>query len=340
MRAAYLIEPRKIEIRQVPEPRPEAGEVVIRVERALTCGTDLKAWRRGHPLIPMPGPFGHQYAGEVSAVGERVSGFEPGMPVWGVQSAPCGRCRQCLRGRYNLCPQLQEQLAFGAFAERFRLPARVVAHNLLPRPPAVGARQAAFLEPVSCIVHALERIDWRGVDRVLVLGLGSMGLLFCQLLPRYTDASIVALGRRRERLELARGYGLELVLDMQSAPPEEQLAGAGGFDCVIECTGQLEGWRLALAAAAPGAQVLFFGGLPKDARLEVDSFRLHYEELRLLGSFHFGPPDVRRAAQILEQQELKLGDLVSGELGLAQLEFALRQMEAGVGIKYAIDPSK
>ncbi len=338
MRAAYLLEPRRIEVREVPQPRPQAGEVVVRVERALTCGTDLKAWRRGHPLIRMPGPFGHQYAGAVSAVGEGVQDFKPGMPVWGVHSAPCGRCRQCLRAYYSLCPRLQEELAFGAFAEFLLLPRRVVEYNLLPRPTRVSPRHGAFLEPVSCVIHALERIDWRGVDRVLVLGLGSMGLLFCQLLPRYTDASIVAIGRQRERLALARGYGLELVLDADAGIPEEQLAQAGGFDCVIECTGQPAGWSSALAAVLPGGQVLFFGGLPKGTALEVDSFRLHYQELRLLGTFHFGPPDVRRAAHMLEHHELQVDDLLSGELGLTDLERALQQMEAGTGIKYAIDP--
>ncbi|MFQ5937818.1 MAG: zinc-binding dehydrogenase, partial [Acidiferrobacterales bacterium] len=178
MQAAYLIEPEKVEIREVPDPVPQPGEIILRVERALTCGTDLKAYRRGHPLIPMPGPFGHQYAGTVAAVGEGVRGYEPGMPVWGVHSAPCGTCRHCVRRQYSLCPVLQEDMAFGAFAQYLRLPRRVVEQNLLPRPPAMSAQQAAFLEPVSCVIHGLERVDWRGIERVLVLGLGSMGLLF------------------------------------------------------------------------------------------------------------------------------------------------------------------
>ncbi|MFQ5545682.1 MAG: alcohol dehydrogenase catalytic domain-containing protein, partial [Acidiferrobacterales bacterium] len=151
MKAAYLVEPRKIEIRDVPEPPLQAGEVMIRVECALTCGTDLKAYRRGHPFIPMPGPFGHQYAGLVHALGKGVRGFEPGTPVWGVHSAPCGRCRDCAKARFSLCPRLQEDMAFGAFAQFLRLPARVVEHNLLTRPEGMPAQRAAFLEPVSCV---------------------------------------------------------------------------------------------------------------------------------------------------------------------------------------------
>jgi L-iditol 2-dehydrogenase len=338
MRAAYLLAPGKIQVRETPEPVAQAGEVVIRVERALTCGTDLKAYRRGHPFIAMPGPFGHQYAGVVSSVADDVRGFEPGTPVWGVQSAPCDRCPHCARGHYSLCPTLQKDLAFGAFAQFMRLPRRVVEHNLLVRPRGMPAQRAAFLEPVSCVIHGLERIDWRGVERVLVVGLGSMGLLFCQLLPRFSRAAIAAAGRNPLRLVIARGYGLERVMDVEQRTLEAQLAAEEGFDCVIECTGQMAGWQSALRVVRPGGQVLFFGGLPKGTTFEIDSFQLHYQELSLLGSFHFGPPDVRRAAELLEQGEVMVDDLISGELGLEQLEFGLRQMEAGKGIKYAIDP--
>ncbi|GMQ89825.1 MAG: alcohol dehydrogenase catalytic domain-containing protein [Gammaproteobacteria bacterium] len=333
MRTAYLLKPKTIEIREVADPAPRDGELVIRVERALTCGTDLKAYQRGHPLIPMPGPFGHQYAGTVHTAGAGVQGFEPGQPVWGVHSAPCGACVQCARGRYSLCPRLAEDMAFGAFAQYLRLPARVVGKNLLPRPAGMPLERAAFLEPVSCIVHALERIDWHGVDRVLVLGLGSMGLLFCQVLPRFSHASVVAAGRNPQRLAIARGYGLERVLDARQEPLDD-----AGFDCVIECTGREQGWRVAFDAALPGGQVLFFGGLPRGTQFSVDTYKVHYGELRLLGAFHLGPPDVRRAAELLEHGELHVGDLISGEIGLGGLDAALRQMEAGAGIKYALDP--
>lgn len=338
MRAAYLLAPGKIQVHEVPDPVAQAGEIVIRVERALTCGTDLKAYRRGHPFIAMPGPFGHQYAGVVSSVADDVQGFELGTPVWGVQSAPCGHCSQCARGRYSLCPTLQKDLAFGAFAQFMRLPRGVVQHNLLPRPQDMPAQRAAFLEPVSCVIHGLDRVNWHGVERALVIGLGSMGLLFCQLLPRFSRASVAAAGRNPLRLAIARGYGLERIVDVEQGAAEEQLAGDEGFDCVIECTGQVAGWRSAMRVVRPGGQVLLFGGLPKGTTFEIDTFQVHYQEVSLLGSFHFGPPDVRRAAELLERGEVRVDNLISGELGLEQLEFGLRQMEAGKGIKYAIDP--
>lgn len=338
MRAAYLVEPGKIDICDRPQPTPSPGEVVLRVQCALTCGTDLKAFRRGHPFIPMPGPFGHQYAGTIAAVGGDVQGFEPDMPVWGANSAPCGQCGPCRRGRPNLCERLEGELLLGAFAEYLRIPVRVVQRNLLRRADGIPARRAAFLEPVSCVVHGLRILDWTEVDRVLVLGLGAMGQLFLQLLPEFTGAAVVAAGRHADRLALARSYGPAQVLDVDDGPLWELLDDADGFDCVIECTGKAAGWKGAFDAVRPGGQVELFGGLPRGSVFEVDTYRLHYQEIRLLGSFHFDPHDVRAAADILQGDQVQVDGLITGELPLEQLGHALERMAAGVGIKYAIDP--
>lgn len=338
MRAAYLVQPGEIELRDVPTPKPGQGEVLLRVDCALTCGTDLKAYRRGHHLIAMPGRFGHQYGGRIAEVGKGVRGFEVGQAVMGVNSAPCRRCPSCHKRRYSLCVRLREEIQFGAFAQYFVLPREIVEQNLLPRPAGMSDERAAFLEPLSCVVHGLRAIHWRGVDRVLLLGLGSMGLLFAQLIRHYSGASVVGVGRSEHRLNLARSYGLEQVFDVDAGPPWEQLAGEDGFDCVIECTGQPEGWRTALARVNPGGQVELFGGLPRGTVFEADTYRLHYEELHLLGSFHFGPPDVRAAAEFLADDTLRVDELITDRLPLGRLAEALDRMAAGKGIKYAMDP--
>ncbi len=338
MRAAHLVEPGRIDIRTVPDPEAGPGEVIVRVERALTCRTDLKAFRRGHPFIPMPGPFGHQVSGTVAAVGPDVRGLEEEMPLWGVHSAPCEECSLCSRGRFNLCLRLDEEMAIGAFAQFLRIPSRVVKHNVFPRPARMAPERAAFLEPVSCVVHALELIHWPGVDSVLVLGLGAMGLLFTRLLPLYSQATVVGAGRNKKRLALASGGGLKRVLDVDAAPLSEQLSDDHGFDCVIECTGKETGWHSAFEAVRPGGQVLFFGGLARGTTFGVDTYRLHYQETRLLGCFHFSPQDVRRAAEHLEGEDVELGDLVTGEVALDELERALLDMESGAGIKYSVNP--
>src|SRR5947209_10931963 len=112
-RAAYLVAPGHVELRDVPLPRPEAGQVVLRIERALVGGTDRKAFARGHPQIPMPGPFGHRYAGTVARLGPHAPPFEVGQPVMGVHSAPCLACDLCRKGRPHLCPDVMKEKVLG-----------------------------------------------------------------------------------------------------------------------------------------------------------------------------------------------------------------------------------
>jgi L-iditol 2-dehydrogenase len=337
-RCAYLVAPGRVEVREVPVPRPGAGEVLVRVERALAGGTDRKAFARGHPQIPMPGPFGHRYAGTVAALGPGAPPLAVGQPVMGVHSAPCLACDRCRRRRWHLCPDVMKDKVLGAFGQYLCVPAAVARQNLFPRPETLDAQTATLLEPLACVVHGLGLLDWRGVDRVLVLGLGAMGLLFAQLLPRYTAAWLAGAGRRAPRLGLARRFGLDPVCDVGTGPLAGQWPASERFDCVIECTGRLDGWQEAFARAAPGGQVLLFGGLPRDAVFPVDSYRLHYEEVRLLGSFHFSPGDVAGARDHLLAGGLELGALVSGCLPLGRLAEALARLEQGDGIQYAIDP--
>src|SRR5690349_2734036 len=135
MQAAFLEAPGHIVVRAAPQPEPGAGAVVIRVRAATTCGTDLKANTRGHPKIPMPTRFGHEYAGEIVAVGPGVVGWAVGDAVMGVQTGPCGACYWCRRGEEELCPQVMDEATWGAYAEYLELPAHIVRQNLYAKPP-------------------------------------------------------------------------------------------------------------------------------------------------------------------------------------------------------------
>jgi len=221
----------------------------------------------------------------------------------------------------------------GAFAQYLLVPAAVARQNLFPRPAGLSAAHATFLEPLACVVHGLELIDWRGVERVLVLGLGAMGLLFAQLLPFYTQAERAGAGRRSSSLELGRRLGLNPVWSAKDVTLQEDR-----FDCVIECTGNPEGWQAAVDHVAPGGQVLLFGGLPRGTMFGVDSYRLHYEDLRLVGSFHFSPRDVARAREFLLSGRLELDLLISGCFALADLPEVMHRLVRGEGFQYSIDP--
>jgi L-iditol 2-dehydrogenase len=336
--SAYLVQPGQIELREVPIPRPRAGEVVLRVDRALVGGTDRKAFARGHPQIPMPGPFGHRYSGTVADLGAGSPDLEQGQPVMGVHSAPCQTCDLCRRKLWHLCPAVMKCKVLGAFGQYLCIPEAVARQNLFSRPEKLSPEHASMLEPLACVVHGMEILDWRGVERVLILGFGAIGLLFAQVLPHYTRASGAGSGRRMPRVELARRFGLDPVWDISQAPLVDQVPVTERFDCVIECTGRLEGWQQAFERAAPGGQVLLFGGLPRATVFLLDSYRLHYEEIRVMGSFHFSPTDVAQARDLLLSGCMDLDPLINGCLPLAQLPEAMRRLQHGDGIQYAIDP--
>jgi L-iditol 2-dehydrogenase len=336
--AAYLLAPGEVELREVPVPRPGRGQVLLQIERALAGGTDRKAFLRGHPQIPMPGPFGYRYAGRVAALGDGAPPFEVGQPVMGVHSAPCLACDLCRKERQHLCPHVMQEKVLGAFGQYLCIPAPVARQNLFLRPDHLDPDHAALLEPLACVVHGIRRIDWRGTDRVLILGLGSMGLLFGQLLAEYTKATLVGAGRGAARLELARCFGMKPVIDVGNQSLSEVLPAGERFDVVIECTGKPDGWQEAFARTAPGGQVLLFGGLPRGATFTVDAYQLHYEEVRVLGGFHFSPADVARAREQLLSGALELDPLVSGCLPLQRLPEAMRRLGAGEGLQYSIDP--
>ena len=168
MKVAVLYGKEKIRIEERETPKPGKGEVLVKVKTALTCGTDVKVFLKGgHPrMIRLPSPFGHEFSGEIAEVGEGVEGWEKGMRVVAVNSAPCFQCYHCRRGEYSLC----EDLLFlnGAYAEYILIPERIVRYNLYSLPSNLSFEESAFLEPLSCVVHGVEEIGVKLGDTVAV----------------------------------------------------------------------------------------------------------------------------------------------------------------------------
>jgi len=340
MRIAYLIEPRKIELREEPVPTPKEGEVVVEVKAALTCGTDLKTWRRGHPKISLPTPFGHEFSGNIFSVGKGVNHFNEGDPVVLVPTAPCGECYYCQNGRENLCIYLFKNAAFGAYAEYVRVPEKVVENNLFIKPEKLSYEEGALLEPLSNVIHGLSLIEGKLKGKVLIIGAGAIGLLFLQLLRARTHGEVFVLGKRRERLEKASRTGAKAVIDRDDPNYKELLLdamGGGKPSVVIECTGRKEGWLEAFELVEKGGIIVFFGGI-NDRKIELDPIKIHYGELSLLGSFHYTKEDVRRALSLLSDEKISLSSIITGRLSLEEVEKAFLLLEEGKGIKYAIIP--
>ena len=280
----------------VPQPEPRPGDVLVQVEVALTDGTDMKAYRRGHPrlLANLPSPFGHEFCGTDAATGQRVVA---------ANSAPCGDCASCRRGQETLCETLA--LLNGAYAELLLVPEHVARVNLHRVPHGLAPEVAAMVEPLACCLHGVEVARIREGDVVAVLGTGPIGLMLCACV-RDAGGRPIAVGGRPKRRALAPAFGAEI-------------GDARGADVVIEAVGSDEAWQDALTLVRAGGTVVFFGGREAGALLTVDAYRLHYEELTLRGAFHHTPRHVRAALVFLASGAYPWERLVTHEVSLAAL---------------------
>ena len=214
MKAVLFYAPGDIRYEEIARPKAGPGEVVVQVKAALTCGTDLKTYKRGHPVMIQKAPtvFGHEFAGVIAELGPGVKGFSLGQRVVAANSAPCNHCFYCQQGRHSLCENIE--FLNGAYAEFITIPARIVEQNLLPIPDGVTFRQAALVEPLACIVHGIERSKIRLGDTVAIIGQGPIGLMFT-LLAKLKGARVIAVERHPFRLAKSREFGAdELVLSL------------------------------------------------------------------------------------------------------------------------------
>ncbi|MGH7646137.1 MAG: zinc-dependent alcohol dehydrogenase [Gemmatimonadales bacterium] len=343
MKAQVFYGPGDLRFEEIPVPEPGPGELVVRIEAALTCGTDVKVLRRGHPvMIPrVPTVFGHEFAGVVARVGRGVVTFRAGDRVVAANSAPCGACRFCRVGRHNLC----EDLLFvnGAYGEYIVLPPRLVAANVVRLGPLLPARRAAFAEPLACALSGIERGRVEKGMTVAVIGHGPLGCLLA-LVAAARGARPLLVGKPGWRLDRVRDFGIAECLDGSGAPDLATLlrdaTGGRGVEVAVDATGRPEVWEQAVAAVGRGGTVVFFGGCAPGTTVAVDTRRVHYEELTLVGAFHHSPALIRQAVALLESNGVVPDGLLTHTMGLGQVPAALALMERGEALKVLIEPQR
>ncbi len=340
MRALVLHGPDDLRLEDVPVPDPAPGEVVLQVTRALTCATDAKMLRQGrHPALPAPpAPFGHEACGVVWAVGEGVDGVRPGDAVVVANSAPCGECPPCRRGRPSLC----EDIVYlsGAYAEYLRVPARIVERNMLPLPAGLAPERAAMVEPLACAVRGVERVEAGPGDEVVVLGGGVQGTLIAGLLAARGCAVTLCdphAGRRERALRFGASRAMEPPRDDASIAAVRGAHGEGrGPDAVVEAVGRPDAWEAAVALARPGGEVLLYGGCAPGTTVTLPTHPLHYGELSVRGSYHHTPGAVRAALQHLAAGDAPYDELLGSEIALEEVGDVLR---GGSGPKRPVRPA-
>lgn len=335
MKGAMLLGPERVEVRELPIPRPGPGEMVIRVGAATTCGTDVKVFRRGgHPrMLKVPTLFGHEMAGTVAMVGEGLDAFREGDRVVVANSAPCHQCGYCQVGRENLCEDLH--YLNGAFAEYVRVPARFVARNTHRLPQGMALERAALAEPLACVLHGLDACEMdryarSGPVEAVVFGGGPIGLLFIAALAVGGHRPILA-DPNPPRLEAGTAMGAvgTVLIERGGGQVDKVRAattGERGAWVAVDATGAPEVWVDAVGCVRPGGLVNFFGGCAPGTSIELDTHLVHYSELTLKGVYHHRPETIRRALEMLADPAFPADVLISARRPIEQTEEALRSM--------------
>ena len=343
MKAVMFYGPENIKFEEVETPEPKAGELLVKVMSALTCGTDVKTYRRGHPVLikKIPSGFGHEFSGIVEKTGAGVEKFKAGDRVVAANSAPCGKCFYCEKEQFNLCENLD--LLNGAYAQYIIVPKRIAEKNTLIIPDNLSFDKAAFTEPLANVVHGIERTGIKAGDNVGILGLGPIGLMFARL-AKLKGARVYAAARNPLKLQKALDFAhIDGVVDLKNCENIENAfkeisSSPEGLDVMIECIGLPEMWETAFDTVRKGGTVHFFGGCKGGEKVSFDTSKMHYGDIKIMSVFHYMPKHFRQSLSLIASGNVDVEQLITATIGLQDVEFAMKQHISGNTIKYLVKP--
>jgi len=343
MKSIQYYAPKDIRYEEVPIKEPSTGEVVIQIKAALTCGTDVKTFRRGHPVLikTVPSGFGHEFSGVVHKLGEGVTKFKIGDRVVVANSAPCGECFFCKKGEYNLCENLH--LLNGAYAEFITVPSIIVEKNMLILPEDLSFEKAAFTEPLANVVHGAEVTDIKPGQSVGIIGIGPIGLMFAKY-AKLKGARVIVGGRNPLKLRLAKDFAqADEIVDLTEIENPltkfKEFSDEGrGLDVAIECVGLPEIWEEVFSLVRPGGTVHFFGGCKKGSEVKLDATKIHYGNIKILSVFHHTPEYFKKALDLIASGKMDVEKLITDTISLDKVEFAMEQHISGNAIKFLVKP--
>ena len=341
MNAVIFYGPKNIKYERVKIPEINDNEVLVKVDTALTCGTDIKTYKRGHPVLikQIPSGFGHEFAGTIAAKGKNVKNFQVGDRVVAANSAPCMQCYYCKIGEYNLCEHIE--FLNGAYAEYIKIPERIVKCNLHKIPDGVEFAEAAFVEPLANVVHGAEKTGILPGMTVGVVGIGPIGLMFVKM-AKLKGATVIAAGRNPLKLKLAQEFGgADYVIDLSKTDtPELQFKDLTpekkGLDVVIEAVGLPEIWERMFSLTRKGGVVHLFGGCKAGTKVQIDTRRLHYDEIKVISVFHHTPLFVKESLRLISEKKLDVKKLITHQMNIKNIDEAIKLHEEGLAIKIAL----
>ena len=346
MNACLFYGPYDVRNEKIPTPKIKDGEILVKIKAALTCGTDLKTFQRSHPILirSTPSTFGHQFSGVVAKIGRGVKDFYVGQRVVALNSAPCFKCRFCTKEQFSLCENIE--FLNGAYAEYIVIPERIVKHNTYVIPEGVDFTTAAILESLAVVLHGIDRTRIEKGKTVCIIGTGSIGLLFTAI-SKFLGAIVISIGRNESKLSVSKKLGADFTINIKDFPNEKDLlkktndiTSGLGPEIVVEAVGLPEIWELSTKIVRRGGTVNLFGGCKKGTSVEIDTFRLHYEELKLIGVFHHTPDYAVKALKMLSEPFISqaVNKIITHEFSLLELKKAFEMQERGEIIQATIKP--
>lgn len=336
MKAFRYYGPGQAEIEETAVPEIGTGEILVSIKACGICGTDIKTFKRGHAKIPPGAVLGHEMAGEVIA--SKTAKFTVGQRVVVAPYAPCLACSTCQRGHHSLCENLFDTFPDpGGFAETLRVPERIVKQVVVPLPDHLDYATASLTEPLACCLHGLEAIGVQAGNSLLIMGDGPMGLLQA-ILGRALGASpIILSGMTPQRLELARTL-VDVVVDVSTTGLVEAVKGVlpKGVDRVMVSVANVAVAETAVSLVRKGGAINLFAGMPPNAAITLDMNRIHYDEIKLTGTFGFGPDHFHQALDLLTSGKLDLSGFITNRVALSDVKQAIISAGRYEGIKTVV----
>ena len=339
MKAQIFYGPGDVRYEDIDIPEIGNDEALVKIKSALTCGSDLKTYKRGHPaMIKKASVFGHEWAGDIVEIGSEVDNFKVGDRIVAVNSVPCYKCYYCKLERYSLC----ENLIYnnGAYAEYIKIPGNILKKNTYRIPDKIDYREAALLEPLACVVHGIEESNIKTNDMVVINGAGSIGLMFIAL-AKLKGALVISVDLSGERLGYAREFGADYIVNAAKAGDQVQAVknlteGGRGVDVAVDATGIPGVWEMTILMGRKGAIINLFGGCKPDTSINVDTGLLHYSEITIKGVYHHTPYYVKKAFDLITSGQIDTVKFITADMPLEKLVSALELMGQQKGIKYNI----
>jgi L-iditol 2-dehydrogenase len=324
---------------EVHRPLLQEGDLLLQVKACGVCFSDVHKIR--FQQLEKPTILGHEVAGQVVQVGSNVRKFEVGDRVVVAHHVPCLRCHYCRRGNISMCPQFKKtNLDPGGFAEFVRVPATHVERVAFPIPAGLTENEASFMEPLGCCVRAIKRAGIRRSDVVVLVGLGSIGLLLMQLI-RHAGAECIGIDLDERRREFAKGLGLSAAFAGSEPGFQEYLAKATegrGADGVLLTAGTPALIPTALTWLRDGGTCTIFASLHPDPHVRLDWNDLYYRELNIVSSYSASPADLSEALELLGKGTIRVSDLTGDTFPLEQFDDALAAIESRAILKAIMTP--